>query len=562
MYEACFSLHHRPFAATPDPACWFHDGPFQAVLDELLVCAEQGQGIGVLIAPAGAGKTLVCERLIRELQDRFATVFLRHATFATRRALLQTILCELDRPFDKATDQELRLGVNTVLKELHQAGRALVILVDEAHQSPESVLEELRILADHAHAGRPLVRLILAGQLGLEERLALPAAQALNQRIRAQVVLPPLTHAESADYIDFRLTWSGGRTAEIFSSEALDVVCRAADGVPRCLNHLCDHALLLAFVNGERPVSAATVRAALDDLSRLPLAWNAVPSPDRMPAIAAEPILPAEAPATCDAVDDCRSSIEFLTNEFAELPMYRLSSQWDAPRTTDEGQPVFADATPPDWTEAGIGATNLSADSPPAADGFQEELVTDRYAALDAGLEPPFDVPQAAEPAREPVPVAAILNQWSSLWSQPAATQKLSERLAAVQHVLDAVAEAEMIPFVAASLPEVEPDLQRAAPLAELCRGDAGTLEEQLGTAVLELRAETQQHLTRDLERPAHRESFPTATPQDSPENAVLEFGADFAATATTSEPARTAPAERSCRNLFTKLRRKQQGRE
>lgn len=274
MYETSFGLKRRPFAATPDATCFLSAGPIQGVLDELVVCVEQGQGIGVVTAPAGTGKTLLCERLRFELDDRYETVLLRHASFLTRRALLQTILCELNYAYHHPSEQELRLELFPAIRALQPKREALVLICDEAHQLTDSLLEELRILADFAEFGRPLVRLVLVGQLSLEEKLAQPNLEAFNQRIRAHVSLSTFDHAGSLDYIDYRITWAGGRTDEVFTPDALDLISRASDGVPRCINQLADHSLLLAFVADQRPAGEDLVREALSDLRQLPLHWN------------------------------------------------------------------------------------------------------------------------------------------------------------------------------------------------------------------------------------------------------------------------------------------------
>jgi type II secretory pathway predicted ATPase ExeA len=274
MYEASFGLKRRPFAATPDPTCFLAAGPIQAALDEIVVCVEQGQGISVLTAPAGTGKTLLCERLNCELGDRFHVVILRHSTFLTRRSLLQTLLCELGHPYQLPSEHELRLELLPAIRQLRPDREALVVICDEAHHLSESLIEELRILADFADSGRPLVRLVLAGQLALEEKLTHPSLSAFNQRIRAQVDLPIFDHAGSLDYIDYRITWGGGRTDEIFTAAAMEIIARASDGVPRCINQLADHSLLLAFVAEQCPVPEETVLEALNDLRQLPLHWN------------------------------------------------------------------------------------------------------------------------------------------------------------------------------------------------------------------------------------------------------------------------------------------------
>ena len=118
MYQEFFGLQRRPFSATPDAIGFVPlEGP-QGALDALAVCCERGQGIGVLTGEAGLGKTLVGLRLAFELQPTFATVFLHHSAFPTRRALLQTILFELKRPYSRMAEQELRLELASALKAL------------------------------------------------------------------------------------------------------------------------------------------------------------------------------------------------------------------------------------------------------------------------------------------------------------------------------------------------------------------------------------------------------------------------------------------------------------
>ena len=442
MYEAFFGLKRRPFAATPDPQCFLASGTIQAALDEIVVCVEQGQGIAVVTAPAGTGKTLLCERLRSELGDRFESVLLRHASFLTRRALLQTILCELNHSYRQQDEQELRLELSPAIRALRPQREALVLICDEAHQLSEELLEELRILSDLAEHGRPLVRLVLVGQLGLEETLALPSLEALSQRIRAHVCLETWNRAGSLDYIDYRLTWAGGRTDEIFTPEALELVGRAADGVPRCINQLCDHALLLAYVAEQQPVPAEMIREALQDLRQLPLHWNesSLTEPTRRDAVSFETESEIEDRSpTAESFEESRSAESSWEMESVEIGADLPPASHTRFETTIEHadseaeeeaeaatsiiepptQPSVADTacgamdhhlgvhgetmieTPSCWElssyEFGAGASAMVPLAPttfgggrsPIPMGFVEELVFDRYAAIDAGLEPP-----------------------------------------------------------------------------------------------------------------------------------------------------------------------------
>lgn len=274
MYEEFFGLQRRPFSATPDAQCFVPLETHQGALDALAVSCERGQGICVLTGDAGLGKTLVGLRLAFELQPTFATAFLGHSAYATRRALLQAILFELHRPYDRMAEQELRLELTASLKALRPEKQGFVLIVDEAHRLTAPLLDEVRLLTLLAEAGEPLARVVLIGNREFEERLANPELAEFNQRIGCQVDLASLTQVESQEYLSANIELAGGDAEELFTEEALTFLAKAADGVPRCLNHLADHALLLAYVTERRPVSVEIVRQALDDLKQLPLHWN------------------------------------------------------------------------------------------------------------------------------------------------------------------------------------------------------------------------------------------------------------------------------------------------
>lgn len=274
MYEESFGLDRRPFSATPDASCFIPLEAHQGVLDALAVSCERGQGIGVLTGERGLGKSLVGLRLAFELQPTFATAFLGHSAYATRRALLQSILFELNRPYDRKCEQELRLELASALKTIRLEKQGFVLIVDEAHRLSVPLLDEIRLLTLLADGGEPHARVVLIGHRELEERLTDPKLAEINQRISCQVDLAPLTQADSREYLRSSLEFAGARVEDVFTEEALTFMSKAADGVPRCLNHLADHSLLLAYVTERKPVSVDIVREALDDLKQLPLQWH------------------------------------------------------------------------------------------------------------------------------------------------------------------------------------------------------------------------------------------------------------------------------------------------
>lgn len=501
MYEAYFGLRKRPFTATPDASCLFAPPAVQSVLDELIVRTVSGEGIGVLTAPSGMGKTLLCRRLVQELAERHTPLFLANANFPTRRALLQAMHYELGRRYSGMEEQELRLELISSLKGFIQAGRPLVLVVDEAHLLNPRLLEELRALASQSEGDQPLLRLILAGQLTLEEKLIDPALTALNQRIVSHVYLEPFMREESGQYIAHRIAWAGGDAERLFEVEAVETIARIAGGVPRCLNQLCDHCLLLACVHEMARVTVEIVAQAHRDLKQLPLLWNE---------------LAAEAVPDCSEIDESdesdESDDEFLADESAaasrgwcDTPRpatgamaFEIGEDASAPDENPPSLDAVADVAPPRnsadsaaaWSfgdQAAGRVVPLSEGTRSSVRVFQEEHVDDRYAALDMAaprIVRTFDDLVACDrvPAPEMPPVAPLQPAWHA----------------------ENILPGDAAPDIAESLPTANPSFGAAGPPIPDDRVPATTdetyveaieVEEEIGDSVLDTCLEIQQSL-------------------------------------------------------------------
>ncbi len=406
MYEAYFHLQKRPFAATPDSTCCFTPG-LEPALGELLQNARLGQGIGVLTGIPGIGKTLLCRRLIAELGHEFIVLFLGSASFSTRRALLQTILYELELPYNGLEEQELRLALQAFVKNLAEDGGAILLVVDEAHLLSERLLEEIRSLAILAEDGQPPVRVILAGSVALEEKLTSPTLEALRQLITIQFCLEPLSTDQSMEYIRHRIHWAGGDADEAFAPDALLAVARASGGIPRCLNQLSDHSLLLAFVGDSQQVTVEHVHDALQDLRQLPLHWQ-------------ETLVSSGSEESTEAETELESSEQYDGDAIEE-----------AADAEDIGSDSANLATPSDAQAYSIeiGAAGTAFDEQLAHAELEHESVTEPALEAEVGMTAEFSAVQptatidstpveepvaedtitqsASEPAREPIPCEA-----------------------------------------------------------------------------------------------------------------------------------------------------------
>ena len=439
MYPAFFGLLRRPFSPVPNAACLAQVDSAEAAYSTLLDCLELGRGIAVLTAPAGLGKTLLCRRLAAALQQRFAVAFLATAPAPTRRALLQTILYELGHQNVRAGEGELRMRLAKSVRQLPSERAGLVLILDEAHLIPERLLEEARALTSLSIEGEPLVRLLLSGQLSLEEKLASPRLADLGQRIGCHCTLAALTQEESRNYLTARVDWAGGHVCEVFTPEALRLIAHASDGSPRALNQLGEECLLIAARRQERPARESTVLEALRELQQLPLHWNV--------SFAADAEWRDRSEQNVGAADvDALSSIEFggddesldrdvfreeneavelgfedVPSENASEPIQLASTQPavpanaslsdDAPRI-ERPQSVVAPVAADPALPCGCGAWNSCLCEDHLDLNTDQERLIDRYALLDAGL----PAPEPRRPAlRPPVGPDGVLPELADL---------------------------------------------------------------------------------------------------------------------------------------------------
>lgn len=275
MYEAFFGLQRRPFAPVPSLEEYYPGASIEAARQTVVRCIDRAEGPAMVVGPSGTGKTLLCQSIAQHFHDDFNVVLLTSGGLSTRRALFQAILYGLARPYRGMDEGELRLALADFLTsdKSHPAGMLLV--VDEAHTLPFRLLDEIRMLTNLVYEGKVRTRLVLAGGPALEERFASPKLASFSQRLAARCYLEGFSRAETEDYVRELVSRAGGDGERLFPADARAAVYQATDGIPRLINQLCDHALVLAFAAGKPRVERATVEEAWADLQQLPAPWNA-----------------------------------------------------------------------------------------------------------------------------------------------------------------------------------------------------------------------------------------------------------------------------------------------
>ncbi len=270
MYESYYGLNEKPFNLTPDTDFYFHSLSHQQALNVLRIAIDRGDGFIKLTGEVGTGKTLICRKLLNQLDDDFDTIYIPNP-YMSCEALLQAVAREMDLPAED-TAQDPLAAINHQLIENARRNRSTIILLDEAQSLPVESLEAIRLLSNLETEKKKLVQILLFGQPELDDLLEQKSIRQLRQRIVHACHLQSLSTIVIGQYIEHRLLAAGYCGPRLFSQQALDLISRRTGGVPRLINLLCDKALMLAYASDDFYVQKKQVRQAADDTRQLDLA--------------------------------------------------------------------------------------------------------------------------------------------------------------------------------------------------------------------------------------------------------------------------------------------------
>ena len=267
MYLPFFDLHEPPFNLTPDPRFLYLSEQHQEALSHLLYGINERKGFIEITGEVGTGKTMLCRALLEQLDNSISTALVFNS-YLSQIELLQAICRDFGLQADAVSGAGLIDRLNTYLLSEFGIGRNAVVIIDEAQNLEPTVLEQLRLLSNLETASGKLLQIILVGQPELQDKLSLPGMRQLEQRIAVRFHLTALSRADSSRYVMHRLQVAGAGSRISFTRRSMGLIYRYSGGLPRCLNLLCDRALLTAFVQETRHVDGAVVRRSAKDLER------------------------------------------------------------------------------------------------------------------------------------------------------------------------------------------------------------------------------------------------------------------------------------------------------
>jgi len=275
MYLDLFKLQELPFRLTPDPAFLYlskHHARAKAYMESTIWFTD---GFVVITGEIGSGKTTLIETFLKELEKDVVVAQISQ-TQVSAVEFLQSLLAQFGfQPF-KMKKAELLATLNEFLIEQYANGRRVLLIVDEAQNLSNKVLEEIRLLSGIETTKEKVLRIILAGQPELNDKLNSAGLVQLAQRIRLRFHLTALSKADTASYIQHRLEVAGSQGREIFHPDTFPLIYRYTGGTPRLVNTLADTSMMAAFAQERDQVTVEDVKAAVEEMQWVEFAERSV----------------------------------------------------------------------------------------------------------------------------------------------------------------------------------------------------------------------------------------------------------------------------------------------
>jgi general secretion pathway protein A len=319
MYLEPFKLKELPFRLSPDPQFLYlskQHARAKAYMESTIWFTD---GFVVITGEIGSGKTTLIESFLKEVPADVVVAQINQ-TQVSAIDFLQAVLVQFGFSPFKMRKAELISTINSFLIEQYAAGRKVLLIVDEAQNLTMRVLEEIRLLSGVETTKDKVLRIILAGQPELNDKLDAPELAQLMQRVRLRFHLQTLTEPETQAYIQHRLDVAGAGDREIFAADTFDEVFRYCGGVPRLVNTLCDTAMMAAFTSDRSTVTRADVINAVRELQWVEYAARPVPQPPS----AAAPFPHAAAPEPSAALGRLLVATEGRTVQEVTLRLGRV----------------------------------------------------------------------------------------------------------------------------------------------------------------------------------------------------------------------------------------------
>lgn len=229
MIRAYFGLERLPFDLDDAPLL-----PQQhEVYDTLRVHNQQG-GLCLLLGVPGTGKTVTKDAIKAEADQKRLLVVTVARTLHTYTNTIK-ILCEAFKIDHNGTPFKCERRLIEEAHSLNRQGKAIVIIIDDAHLLGMNTFRKLRLLFEDFPKNH---NVILMGQPPLMDSIMLTVNEDIRSRVTYSHIMKRMNPDDTEQFIFAQLD-RAGLGHNTFTQEAVDLIVRSSDGVPRLVRNLC-----------------------------------------------------------------------------------------------------------------------------------------------------------------------------------------------------------------------------------------------------------------------------------------------------------------------------------
>ena len=229
---------------------------------------KERKGFIEITGEIGTGKTTLCRAILNDLDAATKTAFILNPRLSEIQ-FIRSILEDFGIMVKKDSKFEMIKALNGFLLEQLSNGNNVVLIIDEAQNLKNNLLEEIRLLSNLETEKEKLFQIILAGQPELRNKLASPDLAQLRQRIAIRYHMLPLEKHDIEGYINHRLAVAGSDGRIVFAQDSIDEIYNYSKGVPRLINIVCDRAMLLGYVEEIMEFHRDTIVKAISEIENL-----------------------------------------------------------------------------------------------------------------------------------------------------------------------------------------------------------------------------------------------------------------------------------------------------
>ncbi|MCD4719610.1 MAG: AAA family ATPase [Desulfobacula sp.] len=264
MYKEFYGFKEKPFNLVPNPSYLFLSNKHANALSFLEYGLTEKVGFVMLTGEIGIGKTTIVRYLLNQIESDMDVAVIFN-TNVLSDDLINLILSEFEIEYDDGITKAKALALlYEFLIEKYSKGRKVLLIIDEAQNLSEDVLEEIRMLSNLQTDEEMLLQIMIVGQPELRDKISDPKLEQFAQRISVSYHLSAMTLEETGEYIAYRLEKAEGKP-ELFSLDAVKKIYEMSTGIPRTINLLCDASLVYGYADEKQAIDLDTVDMVVED---------------------------------------------------------------------------------------------------------------------------------------------------------------------------------------------------------------------------------------------------------------------------------------------------------